>query len=355
MRPRIRRSATDLRILTKTSFETLWQGEASRRRRLIKLAALVFALFVFLAASVSFYLTQPLLLNSRPGNQTSVSPARLESHVRTISEAIFPRDFEETDDLERVASYVREQFEKAHGVVADQAFQVNGKTYRNVVARFGPETGEVIIVGAHYDSFGSNPAADDNASGVAGLIELAYLLGQNTPTMRTELVAFTLEEPPFFRTPSMGSAYHAASLKQRGAKVKAMISLEMIGYFSDAPNSQRFPAAVFGLLYPSRGNFIAVVGSVGEGLLVRNVKGAMRAAAQLPVYSINAPALVPGLDFSDHLNYWNEGYPALMITDTAFDRNTAYHTNQDTANRLDYKRMAMVVRQVYAAVNSLSN
>ncbi len=341
--------------MAKTSFETLWQGEASRRRRLIKLATLVVAMLVSFTACVWFYVTQPLFLNPQPTNQTLVSPTRLETHVRTISEAIFPRDFEQTEDLERVATYVREQFEKARGAVSDQPFQVNGKTYRNVIASFGPESGEVIIVGAHYDSFGPNPAADDNASGVAGLIELAYLLGQHAPTMRTELVAYTLEEPPFFRTASMGSAIHASSLKQRGAKVKAMIALEMIGYFSDAPNSQRFPAAVFGLMYPSRGNFIAVVGSVGEGMLVRKVKGAMRAASPLPVRSINAPSFVPGLDFSDHLNYWNAGYPALMITDTAFYRNTAYHTNQDTANRLDYQRMAMVVQQVYAAVMSLAS
>jgi hypothetical protein len=341
--------------VAKTSFETLRQGEVSRRRRLIKLAGLVVVVFVSFAACVWFYVTQPLFTHPEPVNQTSVSPTRLEAHVRTISEGIFPRDFEQTEDLERVASYVREQFEKAHGAVSDQPFQVNGKTYRNVIASFGPESGEVIIVGAHYDSFGPNAAADDNASGVAGLIELAYLLGQHAPALRTELVAYTLEEPPFFRTSSMGSAMHASFLKQKGAKVKAMLSLEMIGYFSDAPDSQRFPTAVFSFMYPSRGNFIAVVGSVGEGMLVRKVKSAMRAASPLPVYSINAPSFVPGFDFSDHLNYWNAGYPALMITDTAFYRNTAYHTKQDTADRLDYQRMSMVVQKVYAAVLALSN
>ena len=341
--------------MTKTSFETLRQSEVGRRRRLIKLAVLVTAVFAFLAGCVSFYVTQPLLVHAKPENQIAVSPGRLENHVRMISETIFPRSFEQTENLDRVAAYVRDQFEKAHGVVSDQPFQINGKTYRNVIARFGPETGEVIIVGAHYDSFGANPAADDNASGVAGLIELAYLLGQSAPMMRTELVAYSLEEPPFFRTASMGSAIHAASVKQSGMKVRVMISLEMIGCFSDAPNSQRFPAGIFSLMYPSRGNFIAVVGSIGEGLLVRQVKSAMRSVSPLPVYSINAPSFVAGLDFSDHLNYWNAGYPALMITDTAFYRNFVYHTSQDTPNRLDYGRMAMVVQQVYAAVMSLSH
>jgi len=238
--------------VAKTSLETLWQDEVRRRRRLFKLTALVVAMLISFAACVWFYVTQPLFTNPQPASQTLVSPTRLEAHVRTISEAIFPRDFEQTEDLERVASYVREQFEKAHGAVSDQPFQVNGKTYRNVIASFGPESGELIIVGAHYDSFGPNAAADDNASGVAGLIELAYLLGQHAPIMRTELVAYTLEEPPFFRTSSMGSAIHASLLRQRGVKVKAMLSLEMIGYFSDAPDSQRFPAVIVSLMYPSR-------------------------------------------------------------------------------------------------------
>jgi Zn-dependent M28 family amino/carboxypeptidase len=220
--------------------------------------------------------------------------------------------------------------------------------------RFGPEAGERLVVGAHYDAFGPYPAADDNASGVAGLIELAYLLGQHPPALAVELVAFTLEEPPYFRTAEMGSAVHAQSLKAAGVTVRVMFSLEMIGYFSDAPDSQRFPVPLLSLCYPSRGNFITVAGNVGEGLLVRRIKRAMSGASELPVYSINAPRLIPGLDFSDHLNYWQAGYPAVMITDTAFFRNRNYHTMQDTADKLDYRRMAQVVEGVMAAVVALS-
>jgi hypothetical protein len=152
----------------------------------------------------------------------------------------------------------------------------------------------------------------------------------------------------------MGSAVHAASLKREGARVSVMFSLEMIGYFSDAEGSQGFPFSSLSLFYPSRGNFIAVVGDVGEGLLVRRIKKAMLAASSLPVYSINALAFIPGIDFSDHLNYWNEGYRAVMITDTAFYRNHAYHTFADTAGRLDYQRMALVVEGVYGAILELS-
>jgi Zn-dependent M28 family amino/carboxypeptidase len=168
--------------------------------------------------------------------------------------------------------------------------------------------------------------------------------------MRVELVAYTLEEPPFFRSEQMGSAMHAKALKQEGAVVRVMFSLEMIGYFSDARNSQQFPSSAFSLFYPTEGNFISVVGKMDDGMLVRRIKKAMTRATSLPVYSINAPRLIPGVDLSDHLSYWREGYPAVMITDTAFYRNANYHTLDDTAERLDYRRMGQAVEGVYAAV-----
>jgi Zn-dependent M28 family amino/carboxypeptidase len=198
------------------------------------------------------------------------------------------------------------------------------------------------------------PGADDNASGVAGLIELARLLGAQPPPVRVELVAFSLEEPPYFGSTGMGSSVHAESLRKQNIRVKAMFSLEMIGYFSDAPNSQHFPAAVLSALYPSTGNFISVVGRVSDWSLVRRTKAAMRNASPLPVYSINAPTFIPGVDFSDQKNYWHAGYSAVMITDTAFYRNRNYHTALDTEEKLDYKRMAMVVEGVYAAVTELA-
>src|SRR5262249_3579536 len=174
------------------------------------------------------------------------------------------------------------------------------------------------------------------------------------PPLRVELVAFTLEEPPYFRTTGMGSSVHAESLRQQSVRVRAMFSLEMIGYFSDAPGSQQFPIGALGAFYPSTGNFISMVGRLGDWSLVRRTKAAMRNAAPLPVYSINAPGMVPGVDFSDQLNYWRAGYSALMITDTAFYRNRNYHTAQDTAEKLDYKRMAMVVEGAYATVVDLA-
>ena len=299
-----------------------------------------------------FAVTQPLLLPPRAGagRGAAIEPARLEAHVRALAETYAPRDEGHTENLDRAAGYIRGEFERAKGEVSEQVFAAGGKIYRNVSALFGPAAGERIVVGAHYDAAGELPGADDNASGVAGLIELAHLLGRTPPAAPVELVAYTLEEPPYFRTPDMGSAHHARALRERGVGVRLMISLEMIGYFSDAPGSQAFPVSALGAFYPSRGDFIAVVGSFGQMGAVRRVKGAMRAASTLPVYSINAPRAVPGVDFSDQMNYWEAGYDAVMVTDTAFYRNGNYHTAHDTPDTLDYVRMASVVRGVYAAV-----
>jgi Zn-dependent M28 family amino/carboxypeptidase len=237
---------------------------------------------------------------------------------------------------------------------------MEGKTYRNVVAVFGPETRELIVVGAHYDAAGDLPGADDNASGVAGLIELAHLVGRVTLPSRVDLVAFTLEEPATMDGPGLfrgsygGSAVHVASLLQQNAQVRIVLNLEMIGFFSDEEGSQRYPMGLMGLLYPSRGDFIAVVGRFGQGDAVRRVKAALRSASPLPVYSMSAPESVQGVDWSDHANYWKAGYKAVMVTDTALYRNRNYHTIRDKPETLDYVRMAHVVSGVLAAVQTVA-
>lgn len=315
---------------------------------------LVLLILFLLLVGLWFWVTQPLLSTATPNPERTVDPSRLQAHVHKVSVELAPRDESHIENLDRVAAYIKNEFSQTTTFVSEQAYRVQGKSYRNVIARFGPESEERIIVGAHYDTAGPLPGADDNASGVAGLIELAGLLGRQQPPLQVELVAFTLEEPPYFRTTGMGSSVHAQSLRQQNVRVRAMFSLEMIGCFSDAPNSQRFPAGVLGAFYPSTGNFIGVVGRLRDWSLVRRTKAAMRNASPLPVYSINAPIFVAGVDFSDQLNYWHAGYDALMITDTAFYRNRNYHTAQDTEEKLDYQRMAMVVEGVYAAVIDLS-
>jgi hypothetical protein len=336
------------------SNEELWRTQTEGRLRIKKsMFVASLGLFSTLVLGVA-YVTQPLIPKSGNLSLGTVDPSWLRIHVRTLSEKLSPRDESHPQNLDLVAEYIRQEFEKTSGRVTEQPFSVRGETYKNIIVQFGPETGERVVVGAHYDTAGPRPGADDNASGVAGLIELAKLLNRQTIPLCIELVAYTLEEPPNFRTPEMGSAVLAASLKREGVRVRAMFSLEMIGYFDDTADSQSYPSPLLSSFYPSRGNFIAVVGNLGEGLLVRRIKGAMIRASTLPVRSINAPAMISGIDFSDHLNYWNQGYPAVMITDTAFYRNHAYHSSEDTASKLDYRRMAMVVVDVFNAVAVVS-
>jgi Zn-dependent M28 family amino/carboxypeptidase len=283
-----------------------------------------------------------------------VDPRRLEQNVRSLCAEHFPRDVFHPEVLDRAAAFLRAELEKAGARTIDQPFSMGGRTYRNVVASLGPETTERVVVGAHYDACGEAPGADDNASGVAGLIELARLIAGAPLSLRVELVAFTLEEPPSFGSPAMGSAVHARSLREAGVRVRAMLALEMIGCFKDGPQTQEFPFPPLRLFYPGRGNFLALAGRLSELALLRRVKTAMRKASPLPVHSIAAPRGLFGIDLSDNVSYWDQGFPAIMVTDTAFFRNERYHTLADTPDTLDYGRMAEAVRGLAAAVLDLA-
>ncbi len=300
-----------------------------------------------------FMVTQPFV-RSVKSEPPAVSVTRLEEHVRFLTETVHPRNYEETKNINAAADYIKQQLQKTGVEVSEQFFEAGGKRYRNISAHFGPKQESVMIIGAHYDSFSSTPGADDNASGVAGLLELALLLKNNPPAHAVELVAYTLEEPPFFQTENMGSAVHARSVKAANRPVKVMISLEMIGYFNDEAGSQEYPISLMRAAYPTKGNYIGVIGQFSDIKETKRVKALMAGATDLPVYSINASTIVQGLDFSDHRNYWAEGYQAVMITDTAFFRNKNYHELTDTADTLDYHRMAKVVQGTYAVVQGFA-
>lgn len=295
-------------------------------------------------------MTQPVIAPQKNSLEKRASPVKLRQHVTKLASELPPRSHD-VDKLSASADYIEKVFSTFPSArVVSMPYDVWGIEYKNVHASFGPETGPRIIIGAHYDSHDGLPGADDNASGVAGLLELARMLAGKKLQKRVDLVAYALEEMPSFRTADMGSAHHAAQLKQEGVEVELMISLEMIGYFDDTPGSQSYPAPFLRHIYPDTGNFIAIVGNLAQIAEVRRVKKAIMASSKLAVYSINAPPLIPGIDFSDHLNFWYEGFPAVMITDTADNRNRAYHTPQDTPERLDYKRMAEVVDGVFGLV-----
>jgi Zn-dependent M28 family amino/carboxypeptidase len=295
--------------------------------------------------AIYFAVTQPMvkaIVSSPP----SVDADRLKAHVVYLSETVAPRSFEHAAKLRAASRYIQAQLAEAGARVTVQDVIVQDEKFNNVVARFGPTQGAVLVIGAHYDAHDTTPGADDNASGVAALLELARLLVQHPPKRPVELVAYTLEEPPHFRTEHMGSVWHAKSMS--GKAVDMMISLEMLGYFNDEEGSQSYPLPLLDMLYPTQGNFIGIVGRFGDWSQVRRLKAAMRGASDLPVASINAPPGLTGVDFSDHRSYWGVGIPAVMVTDTAFFRNHEYHQGGDTADRLDYARMAKVVQGVFA-------
>jgi len=208
---------------------------------------------------------------------------------------------------------------------------------------------EIVIVGAHYDSVIGSPGADDNATGVAALIELARRFSQSKRTLR--FVAFANEEPPHFGTPAMGSYRNAQRCHDRGEKVVAMLSLESIGYFSDTPRSQQYPPMLH-LLYPPTGDFIAFVSNLNSRLLlrrcIRNFKG-------FPIESGTLPEMIPGVGWSDQWAFWQFGYPAMMVTDTALFRNPHYHTSQDKPETVDYARLAQVVDGLERVIGELAN
>lgn len=297
-------------------------------------------------------LAQPMLGGASPSS-VETCQLRLREDVETLTTRFHPRDWRHTENLDRCADFIALRFRQAGAEVEVQEFAVQERKYRNVIGRFGIGGAPRIVVGAHYDTFGELPGADDNASGVAVLLALAELIGAHAPGLAVDLVAYSLEEPPFFGTPLMGSAVHAASVAKGGTACLGVIVLEMVGFFSDAPGSQGYPSPLLRLMYPGRGDFIAVVSRWDQSDWIRTVKAAMKGTTEMPIHSLRSPSFVPGIDLSDHINYWPHGIPSLMVTDTAFYRNPYYHTPEDTPEKLDYRRMAQVAVAVFEAVRTL--
>ncbi len=258
-----------------------------------------------------------------------------------------------SESLKKAANYIFQGF-KNHGLTPErQKFEVLGNTYENIIASAGPKEGIRMIVGAHYDVCGEQPGADDNASAVAGLLEMARFakLHESKLPHRVDFVAYALEEPPFFGTTNMGSYVHAKFLHENNIRVRGMICLEMIGFFTNKKRSQRYPLSLMRLFYPSKGDFIGVVGNFGSASLLKQLSHHLKSAS-IKVETLKAPSFLTGVGYSDHLNYWKFGYEAVMVTDTAFYRNPNYHAHSDTIETLDFGKMQEVVKGIcWALVN----
>jgi hypothetical protein len=277
----------------------------------------------------------------------------LRRHVAAIASR--EHNFFKPAELEAAAQYIEKALAGLGYAVATQRFPSGPLEVRNIEVEVqgSARASEVVIVGAHYDSVLGAPGANDNGSGVAAVIELARLLSGARPARTLRFVTFVNEEPPFSHSDAMGSRQYARRARERGENIVAMFSLETIGYYSDAPGSQRFPFPL-GFFYPSTGNFVAFVSNLSSRALLHETIVSFRRHAGIPSEGVAAPAWIPGVDWSDHWSFWQEGWPALMVTDTAPYRYPHYHSDEDTPDKVDYERLARVVTGLHGMLRELA-
>ena len=309
-----------------------------------------------------------LYMTSVPGKSYQGALPPLTAEERTLAatlkghiEAIAAREHNivHDDELEKAARYLEATL-SAYGYTTDrQEYVVGGKTVRNIDAVIEPQAGiadpEVIVLGAHYDSVEDAPGANDNASGTAAVLELARLLKdlQGRTRKRIRLVLFVNEEPPYFMTRDMGSLRYAEALAARKERVSAMFSLETLGYYSDAPGSQKYPFP-FGLMFPDRGDFVAFVGLTHSRPLVQETMRSFRSHTSFPTVGGIAPVIIPGIGWSDHWAFGQYGFQGVMVTDTAPFRYPHYHEPTDTPDKVDTERLARVVKGMERVVRDLT-
>lgn len=294
-----------------------------------------------------------LLLGSFSLKAGNADTILIKQHLVNITKTEKFRNHKNINQLNEIANYIKTSFQTYTDSITFQEFDVNGKTYKNVIASFGTEHKKRVIIGAHYDVCGNQKGADDNASGVIGLLELARMLKDKQLNYRIDLVAYTLEEPPHFKTEYMGSYIHAKYLKDNNIDIYGMLSVEMIGYFSDEKKSQTYPVGLLSLFYGNKGNYITLVRKFGSGKFARKFVKHYKKSKTINTKKFTGPKFLSGIDFSDHLNYWKFGFSALMITDTSFYRNFNYHEPTDTIETLDIKRMARVINGIYKTITTL--
>ncbi|ADE13398.1 peptidase M28 [Nitrosococcus halophilus Nc 4] len=281
---------------------------------------------------------------------------QLRAHVEALATGIGERNMFTPNSLARAAEYIRHQWETQGYEVAAYPYIVRGQEVENLeVALKGTEfPEEVILVGAHYDTVPGSPGANDNASGVAALLELSHKLAGKELPRSLRFVAFVNEEPPFFKTPKMGSRVYARMARERGKRLKGVVVLETIGYYRNEPDTQKYPP-LFGLFYPDRGNFVGFVSNLRSRGLLHRAVGSFRKHSNFPLEYLSAPALIPGVDWSDHSSFWRYGYDAIMVTDTALYRYPYYHSFQDTPDKLDYDSLVQLTVGLYGMLLELAS
>ncbi|MFL6353269.1 MAG: M28 family peptidase [Bryobacteraceae bacterium] len=281
---------------------------------------------------------------------------RVRNFVHVLAGDIGGRDAVRNDNLRKTGAYIEGQLRSLGYIPARQTYSFAGQDFDNIEAELKSkeEDSAIVVIGAHYDTAGGLPGANDNASGVAATLELARQFAHERQARSIRWVFFVNEEPPYFQTPAMGSYVYAKRCHERKEKITAMLSLETIGYYSDEPGTQTYPIG-FHPGYPDRGNFLGFVANFRSAPLLRRALKSFRSATSLPAEGAAGPAAIPGMGWSDHWSFWQFGYSALMLTDTAPYRYPYYHTAEDTPEKLDYERLARAVSGVAAIIRTLAS
>jgi len=281
----------------------------------------------------------------------------LQQHVKQLAVTIGERNQFIKGSLEKSAKYIKDEFSKCSSKVTFEAYLSKNNEVKNVVAMSnkrnkGNSEQGVIVIGAHYDSAVDSPGANDNATGVAALLVLCNRLKNYSFKHNIHWVAFTNEEPPFFKSNSMGSYVYAKSLHKNKVNVVGMFSLETMGTYSSEPNSQEYPSPLE-KIYPDKANFIAFIGNLASETVLKTSIDEFRNTTKFPSEGIIAPATIPGVDWSDHWSFWQFDYPAIMITDTALYRSPHYHTPTDTYDKVNFNELAQVVNGLQKVIIKL--
>ena len=295
-----------------------------------------------------FLFTQPVFsVQKKAINQPSVSTELLRKHVVTLIEDYSPRTVE-YGNLNLTAHYIHDEL-KEYGKTSYQTYRTLTRSYSNVLLELGPNTEEILVIGAHYDAENNSLDTEGNASGVATLIELARVLfkAKSRLPIRVHLIAYPFSQNTSEHVEYMGSYSHAEFLKSSHTKVRLMISLDSVGRFSNEKDSQKYPLEFMNLLYPNKGNYISLIGNLKNFKEIRSFKKSFIASSSLPVRSFSPPQISNQKRFLDHINYQLHGFPAILLTDTA-----EYRTPQskDVIKQLDIDSMALLVKGLYHSV-----
>ncbi len=310
------------------------------------LVATTIVLFAGLYIWAKIYSIQAPLVT----RQITADSIRMKQDLYYLTKQCRFRNYRHPDQLKKAANYITEQFTPLSDSIQHQFYNLGELSYENVICSIGPAEAERIIIGAHYDACGDQEGADDNASGIAGLLELARILKGKPLKYRIDFVAYSTEEPPYFGGKSMGSYIHASSLFENHVKVKGMICLEMIGVYFDETNTQHYPLFFLEWFYGNKGNYITVTQQFNNGDFGNFICKRMKQEQVIPTKSFTAPSWFGGIQLSDQRNYWHYNYSAVMITNTAFYRNKNYHTADDTAEKINFSNMALVVDELYRTI-----